>query len=129
MQETVNENLDQEKFEETKTTSYDGFTEDGFESLLGELQAQKKGAFVAEPVAVEKVASSKATSTANADATVRVETETLDRIMNMVGELVLLRNRLVNFDEEIGNEKMTSAVSNLGVVTTDLQASVIKIRM
>ena len=63
------------------------------------------------------------------DSTVRVETDTLDRIMNMVGELVLIRNRLVNLDTLIGNDEMSSTVNSLDVVTADLQASVMKTRM
>ncbi len=65
----------------------------------------------------------------SSDSTVRVETDTLDRIMNMVGELVLIRNRLVNLDTLIGNDEMSSTVNSLDVVTADLQASVMKTRM
>lgn len=64
-----------------------------------------------------------------ADNTVRVETNVLDNIMNMVGELVLIRNRLSNLDEEIGHDGMSQTVSNLDVVTADLQSLVMKTRM
>ncbi len=67
--------------------------------------------------------------TLKSDATVRVETSVLDSIMNMVGELVLLRNRLSNLGESLANEEVSATVSNLDVVTTDLQASVMKTRM
>ncbi len=64
-----------------------------------------------------------------AEATVRVDTKRLDDIMNMVGELVLVRNRLVTLDHALGNEEMSKAVSSLDVVTADLQMSVMKTRM
>jgi len=64
-----------------------------------------------------------------AETTVRVDTARLDEIMNMVGELVLVRNRLVRLGLNSGDEAMSKAVSNLDVVTADLQTSVMKTRM
>lgn len=64
-----------------------------------------------------------------ADNTIRVETARLDSIMNMVGELVLVRNRLENLKDRLDNEEVASAVGNLDVVTSDLQDAVMKTRM
>ncbi|MCQ4312656.1 chemotaxis protein CheA [Pseudomonas stutzeri] len=64
-----------------------------------------------------------------AETTVRVDTARLDEIMNMVGELVLVRNRLVRLGSNSGDEAMAKAVSNLDVVTADLQSAVMKTRM
>lgn len=64
-----------------------------------------------------------------AETTVRVDTARLDDIMNMVGELVLVRNRLVRLGLSSGDESMQKAVSNLDVVTADLQTAVMKTRM
>lgn len=64
-----------------------------------------------------------------AETTVRVDTARLDEIMNMVGELVLVRNRLVRLGANSGDEAMAKAVSNLDVVTADLQTAVMKTRM
>ncbi len=64
-----------------------------------------------------------------AEATVRVDTKRLDDIMNMVGELVLVRNRLVRLGLKSSDESMAKAVANLDVVTGDLQTSVMKTRM
>jgi two-component system chemotaxis sensor kinase CheA len=66
---------------------------------------------------------------AQADTTVRVDTKRLDQIMNMVGELVLVRNRLVSLSAVAQNEEMSKAISNLDVVTADLQGAVMKTRM
>lgn len=63
------------------------------------------------------------------DTTVRVDTKILDDIMNLVGELVLVRNRLVNMASRRSDQEMSKAISNLDVVTGDLQNSVMKTRM
>ena len=63
------------------------------------------------------------------ETTVRVDTQRLDDIMNMVGELVLVRNRLVRLGNSSSNEALVKAVANLDVVTADLQTSVMKTRM
>ena len=64
-----------------------------------------------------------------AETTVRVDTKRLDDIMNMVGELVLVRNHLQRLGAESEDEHMHKAVSNLDVVTTDLQSAVMQTRM
>ena len=64
-----------------------------------------------------------------AETSVRVDTARLDEIMNMVGELVLVRNRLTRLGATMGGEEMSKAVANLDLVTADLQLSVMKTRM
>lgn len=69
------------------------------------------------------------TPAVQAETTVRVDTKRLDQIMNMVGELVLVRNRLVSLGATNSSESMNKAISNLDVVTADLQSAVMKTRM
>lgn len=66
---------------------------------------------------------------AKSETTVRVDTARLDDIMNMVGELVLVRNRLVSLGLTREDEEMSKAVANLDMVTADLQGAVMKTRM
>ena len=67
---------------------------------------------------------------AMAESTVRVDTKHLDEIMNLVGELVLVRNRFLTLKGSgTEQEELATAVGNLDHVTTDLQASVMKTRM
>lgn len=86
-------------------------------------------------VASEKTEPAKAPAKdtkAVADTSVRVDTSRLDEIMNMVGELVLVRNRISRLGSEGGDsssEEMTKAIANLDLVTADLQLSVMKTRM
>ncbi|MBW8190786.1 chemotaxis protein CheA [Neiella marina] len=63
------------------------------------------------------------------ETTVRVDTSRLDQIMNMVGELVLVRNRLLSLSLNHNNEDMGKAIANLDVVTADLQGAVMQTRM
>jgi two-component system chemotaxis sensor kinase CheA len=63
------------------------------------------------------------------ETTVRVDTKRLDQIMNMVGELVLVRNRLLSLGVASNDESMSKAIANLDVVTGDLQGAVMKTRM
>ncbi|MCF6193021.1 MAG: chemotaxis protein CheA, partial [Kangiellaceae bacterium] len=64
------------------------------------------------------------------EASVRVDTKRLDDIMNMVGELVLSRNRLKTVAAATeDNEELSKAVATLDLVTADLQGAVMKTRM
>lgn len=72
----------------------------------------------------------KATKLVEAETTVRVDTKVLDDIMNMVGELVLVRNRLVNMAQHRSDDHdLSKTISNLDVITGDLQSAVMKTRM
>ncbi|ABE54632.1 ATP-binding region, ATPase-like protein [Shewanella denitrificans OS217] len=71
----------------------------------------------------------KASAVPQGETTVRVDTARLDQIMNMVGELVLVRNRLVSLGITREDEAMTKALANLDLVTADLQGAVMKTRM
>ncbi|MFQ3264261.1 MAG: two-component system chemotaxis sensor kinase CheA [Colwellia sp.] len=77
--------------------------------------------------AVAKKASS--TLAPQGETTVRVDTKRLDQIMNMVGELVLVRNRLTSLGLVSDDEDLNKAVTNLDAVTTDLQGAVMQTRM
>jgi two-component system chemotaxis sensor kinase CheA len=77
--------------------------------------------------AVAKKASS--TPAPQGETTVRVDTKRLDQIMNMVGELVLVRNRLTSLGLVSDDEDLNKAVTNLDAVTTDLQGAVMQTRM
>lgn len=131
----------------------DLITEDEFESLLDDLQQKGEGAFaaLAPTVAVATAAPATATTTPvnkrnsvvkkapaevktdtkkpSADSNVRVDTRLLDEIMNMVGELVLVRNRLIRLGADNEGAELNKALGSLDMVTADLQMSVMKTRM
>jgi len=82
-----------------------------------------------EPVAEKAAPAKKRDAPPQAEATVRVDTRRLDDIMNLVGELVLVRNRLTTLQIKVDDEDVSHAVTNLDVITADLQNSVMKTRM
>jgi len=86
----------------------------------------KADAAAAKPAPARKPPAREAAQT---ESTVRVDTKRLDDIMNLVGELVLVRNRLSTLQTSVENEHVSAAVSNLDVVTADLQNAVMKTRM
>ncbi|AZE47555.1 Signal transduction histidine kinase CheA [Pseudomonas chlororaphis] len=93
------------------------------------VEAPKPAAAAAPAPARAPAAAPAEKPVSEAETTVRVDTARLDEIMNMVGELVLVRNRLVRLGLNSGDEAMSKAVSNLDVVTADLQTAVMKTRM
>jgi two-component system chemotaxis sensor kinase CheA len=137
------------------SASGDDISDDEFETLLNHLHNKvkdpiqempekfavtKKNHFTAvKPVDVIKAelaetelvkqSDVKSMAPPQADITVRVDTKRLDQIMNMVGELVLVRNRLLSLSTNVNDENMVKAISNLDVVTGDLQGAVMKTRM
>ncbi len=92
-------------------------------------EAEKAPASTAAPATKAATGAPAKAPQSSQDTTVRVDTQRLDDIMNMVGELVLVRNRLVRLGAELENETLAKAVGNLNVVTADLQTSVMKTRM
>ncbi|PST65116.1 chemotaxis protein CheA [Shewanella algae] len=80
-------------------------------------------------VAKDATPAKAAASVPQGETTVRVDTARLDEIMNMVGELVLVRNRLVSLGISREDEEMSKALANLDLVTSDLQGAVMKTRM
>ena len=61
--------------------------------------------------------------------TIRVDTKRLDAIVNLVGELVLSRNRLKTLRSRIRDEELDRAVSSLDIATARLQTAVMRTRM
>lgn len=112
----------------------DLITEQEFDDLLDQLYGKDKAVNegVSRAIATDNGEISPPSSpkaVAETEATVRVDTRQLDEIMNMVGELVLVRNRLVRLSVDNTDEALGEAVANLDVVTADLQMSVMKTRM
>ena len=79
-----------------------------------------------KPIAKKAKPASKASTS---ETTVRVDTKRLDDIMNMVGELVLVRNRMSILTQEFHDETLSATAQNLDLVTGSLQSAVMKTRM
>ena len=111
-------------------------TEDEFDALLDALHGPGKApgvaavtvsaAPVAAPVAAAKPVAVPALA---AETTVRVDTQRLDRMMNLVGELVLARNRLKTLRRGNDPVALSRTVGELDHITRKLQDAVMQIRM
>lgn len=95
-----------------------------------------KPAAKATPKAEAKKGDGSAPAT-NVEQTVRVDVRRLDHLMNLIGELVLGKNRLIKiysdveerYDGEKFLEELNQVVSSISSITTDLQLAVMKTRM
>jgi two-component system chemotaxis sensor kinase CheA len=63
------------------------------------------------------------------DSTIRVDVGQLDRLMNRVGELVLLRNQIVQYTNSTEDSELLGTSQRLNQLTTELQEAVMKTRM
>jgi len=63
------------------------------------------------------------------DATIRVGVELLDKIINQVSELVLLRNRLLQLGAKQRDTDLKKAIQSLNQLTTDLRKQTMKVRL
>ncbi|HGM7335483.1 TPA: chemotaxis protein CheA [Stenotrophomonas maltophilia] len=116
-------------------------SEDEFEALLDQLHggaAPGSKAVAAAPVAPPPAprpaaptppAKPAAKPLAEAEHTVRVDTKRLDAIVNLIGELVLSRNRLKTLRARLRDEELDRAVSTLDIATARLQSAVMRTRM
>ncbi|TWI08007.1 chemotaxis protein CheA [Aerolutibacter ruishenii] len=74
-------------------------------------------------------ASARPRATEGGDATVRVDVRRLDSMVDLVGELVLARNRLKTLRPQLRDEALDRAVTALDAATSRLQAAVMTVRM
>ncbi|MBK0055263.1 chemotaxis protein CheA [Stenotrophomonas sp. S39] len=111
-------------------------SEDEFEALLDQLHGgavpgAKPVAAAPVPAPAPRAAAKPAPNkpVAEAEHTVRVDTKRLDAIVNLIGELVLSRNRLKTLRTRLRDEELDRAVSTLDIATARLQSAVMRTRM
>jgi len=85
-------------------------------------------ASAANPLA-EGAATTRNAAPLPADTTIRVDTGRLDALVNLIGELVLVRNRLAVLSADSTDERTERAVAELHRVADDLQLAVMRTRM
>ena len=118
----------------------DLISDDEFEALLDQLHGDGVPTTVAAPSpappprpqpAPKPAPAGKPVAKAGGETeqTIRVDTKRLDAIVNLVGELVLSRNRLKTLRARIRDEELDRAVSGLDIATARLQTAVMRTRM
>ncbi len=63
------------------------------------------------------------------DTTIRINVELLDKLMNLVGELVLSRNQILQFISALSDSSFIAVSQRLNLITSELQEGVMKTRM
>ena len=133
-------------------------SEDEFEALLDQLQGKtgdrkREAGDVSSPASTPAPTSSAEAAKADVDAErprspspashlpspvpaappaetqVRVDTQKLDRMMNLIGELVLVRNRLKSLRQRSASDPVSRSIGELDFITRALQGAVMQIRM
>ncbi len=95
---------------------------------VGEILVEKgavKPIELLEALTVQQQARAASTS----DSTIRVEVSHLDRLMNRVGELVLLRNQILQYSNATEDAGLLATSQRLNLITTELQEGVMKTRL
>lgn len=99
-----------------------------YEELIHALEA----AFSGHKTVPQAEATSRAEPEKNgsaADTAIRVDVGLLDKLMNLVGELVLARNQVLQFNMQNEDGVLNATSQRLDLITTELQESVMKTRM
>ena len=95
---------------------------------LGEILVER-GAVKSQAIVEALNAQQQARGQSASDSTIRVDVGQLDRLMNRVGELVLLRNQIVQYINSTEDSELVATCQRLNLLTTELQEGVMKTRM
>ncbi|PTU30548.1 chemotaxis protein CheA [Stenotrophobium rhamnosiphilum] len=120
---------------EPAASSNDAISDDEFEALLDQFHGSGKAVAPVVEAAVETPAKPEVSGKAVVahapppETTIRVDTNRLDKMMNLVGELVLLRNRLKILRGSSSSDDLSKAIGQLDFITRSLQGAVMQIRM
>ena len=102
---------------------------EGESPRMTEIQAERGAVSPVEPVDPQRVQQSARAQANASDSTIRVDVGLLDKVMNLVGELVLARNQVLQFANRMKDTSFLAASQRLNLITTELQEGVMKTRM
>jgi len=103
--------------------------QEGDPRRLGEILVEQGAVQPGDIVDALRIQQSSRVHTAASDSTIRVDTGLLDKVMTLVGELVLARNQVLQFASCMKDPGFLAASHRLNLITTELQAGVMKTRM
>jgi two-component system, chemotaxis family, sensor kinase CheA len=102
---------------------------DGDPRHMGEILVEQGVAKPADVVDALRVQQSSRAQTSASESTIRVDVGLLDKVMNLVGELVLARNQVIQFGNRMKDATFVAASQRLNLITTELQEGIMKTRM
>jgi two-component system chemotaxis sensor kinase CheA len=103
--------------------------QEGDPRRLGEILVEQGAVRPGDIVDALRIQQSSRAHTTASDSTIRVDTGLLDKVMTLVGELVLARNQVLQFASCMKDTGFLAASHRLNLITTELQAGVMKTRM
>jgi two-component system chemotaxis sensor kinase CheA len=118
--ERIGEEKIEEKLEEKKEEA---------EKKVEEKIEEKKEVKLVEEVKEEKEEAPLSPHVELAETHIKVDVKLLDQLMNLAGELVLARNRVVQLSQKTMDEELTRSVQILSMITTEMQETIMKTRM
>ncbi len=96
---------------------------------MGEILVEQGAARPADVLDALRVQQSSRAQATASDSTIRVDVGLLDKVMNLVGELVLARNQILQFANRVQDTSFLTVSQHLNLITTELQEGVMKTRM
>ncbi|MDH5729784.1 MAG: chemotaxis protein CheW, partial [Gammaproteobacteria bacterium] len=114
---------------DTTPSNENAVSEQEFKELFSDLLQTEAESSTASKEITQAELAAKTIKTAATEASVRVDSLMLDNIMNLVGELVLIRNQIVTLTNTSKNSDMEHSISQLDLLTGSLQDAVLKTRM
>ena len=102
---------------------------EGDPRLMGEILVEQhavRPADVADALQIQRTSRGQA---AASDSTIRVDVGLLDKLMTLVGELVLARNQLLQISNSVEDAGLQAVSQRMNLIATELQEEVMKTRM
>ena len=96
---------------------------------LGEILVEERAVRPADVVDALRIQRLSRTPGGVVDRTIRVDVGLLDKVMNLVGELVLARNQVLQFGTRMKDSSFLATSQRLNIITSELQEGVMKTRM
>jgi two-component system chemotaxis sensor kinase CheA len=97
--------------------------------IVQEAKMENKNTETKQNVAESENAESANKNSAVSDSVVRVNVQLLDKIMNVVGELVLNRNQILQYANQMDAPELNRLSQQLNIITSELQTDIMTTRM
>ncbi|WP_022855789.1 chemotaxis protein CheW [Thermodesulfobacterium thermophilum] len=126
--EEISQEISQTPFEEVSVET----SEDNTQEQKEKKKEEKKQEIVEKVKVEEKKKETTQVATPQVELTethIKVDVKLLDQLMNLAGELVLARNRVVQLSQKIMDDDLTRSVQALSMITTEMQETIMKTRM
>lgn len=102
---------------------------ENYSNLIQQISLLQSTTSIEATPLLETHPTSEIASTSTTSETIRVDVDVLDKIMNLVGELILSRNQVLQFANHVDDIAFTKISQNLNIISSELQFIVMKTRL